>query len=48
MGKCSSLFPGEALTDQDIIEIVHKNNRNCDDEVVVIDQEPVSILTSVT
>ncbi|RNA37379.1 hypothetical protein BpHYR1_027529, partial [Brachionus plicatilis] len=29
---------GEALTDQDIIEVVQKNNQNCDDEVEVIDQ----------
>ncbi|RNA40883.1 hypothetical protein BpHYR1_026033 [Brachionus plicatilis] len=36
-------FQGEALTDQDIIEIVQKNYQNCDDEVEVIDQEPVSV-----
>ncbi|RNA01090.1 hypothetical protein BpHYR1_040676, partial [Brachionus plicatilis] len=34
---------GEALTDQDIIEIVQKNNQKCGDEVEVIDQEPVSV-----
>ncbi|RNA20979.1 hypothetical protein BpHYR1_012951 [Brachionus plicatilis] len=34
---------GEALKDQDIIEIVKKNNQNCDDEVEVIDQEPVFV-----
>ncbi|RMZ97565.1 hypothetical protein BpHYR1_031849, partial [Brachionus plicatilis] len=38
-----SILPfGEALTDQDIIGIVQKNNQNCDDEVEVVDQEPVS------
>ncbi|RMZ96759.1 jerky homolog-like isoform X1, partial [Brachionus plicatilis] len=34
---------GEALTDQDIIEIIQKNDENCDDEVELIDQEPVSV-----
>ncbi|RNA32485.1 hypothetical protein BpHYR1_006786 [Brachionus plicatilis] len=41
--RLGSQCRSEALTDQDIIEIVQKINQNCDDEVEVIDQEPVSV-----
>ncbi|RNA36853.1 hypothetical protein BpHYR1_025929 [Brachionus plicatilis] len=39
----SIICEGETLTDQDIIEIVQKTIKSCDDDVEVIDQEPVSV-----